>query len=104
MSTFYLLPPRPLLGEHFAGFLQTVFPGLSWDGPRNANLVETLASAVCQPDVFVVFREELPDGESLALALMDGFGAEAGDDVVEVRPGSRLGEWTTRRWRIGAAA
>jgi len=31
MSTFYLLPPRPLLGESFAGYLQTLFPGLTWD-------------------------------------------------------------------------
>ena len=104
MSTFYLLPPRPLLGEHFTGFLQKVFPGLSWDSLQHANLGEALGAEVCHPDVFVVFREELPEGESPALALVDGFGAEAGDEVVEVRPGSRLGEWMARRWRIGAAA
>jgi hypothetical protein len=48
----------------------------------------------------VIYREDLPREETAAQALVNGFGAEAGDEVVEVRPGGRPGEITTRRWRI----
>ena len=34
MATFYVLPPRPFLGEWYAGYLRTCFPGLDW--PRFA--------------------------------------------------------------------
>jgi hypothetical protein len=102
MSTFYLLPPRPLLGEQFAGFLQTFFPGLDWDTTARANLAELLGTTVSQPGVFVVYRDDLPSGEGPARALMDGFGAEPGDEVVEVRPGARPGSVTAHRWRLVA--
>jgi hypothetical protein len=46
-----------------------------------------------------VFREELPDGTTPADALRDGFGAEPGDEVVEVRVGG-----VVRHWRVGDAA
>src|SRR6516164_1696617 len=102
MSTFYLLPPRPLLGDWVAGCLRPLFPGLDWSGAAWTDLADTLAAAVSrQPDVYLVFREELPDGEDPARALADGFGAEADDEVIEVRAGSRPGEWTTRHWMLG---
>jgi hypothetical protein len=101
MSTFYLLPPRPLVGEHF----RPLFPDLAWTGAARAELADALAAVVGrQADVFVIYREELPDGEEPARALADGFGAEAGDEVIEVRAGSRPGEWTARRWRLQEAA
>jgi hypothetical protein len=33
-------------------------------------------------------------------ALVNGFGAEVGDEVIEVRPGGRPGEIIARRWRV----
>ncbi|MBI3409474.1 MAG: hypothetical protein HY040_14120 [Planctomycetes bacterium] len=35
MSTFYVMPSRPLLGRLFGDFLSSLFPGLDWstDGP-----------------------------------------------------------------------
>src|SRR5262245_43536364 len=105
MSVFYLLPPRPLVGEHFAGYLRSLFPGLNWDAPTRVNLADALASAATyHPDVYVVFREELPEGERVRQALVDGFGAEEGDEVIEVRAGSRPGELVARRWRVRLAA
>lgn len=99
MSTFYLLPSRPQLGERFASFLNTLFPGLDWSSVRWADLADALGSAAIQdPDVYVVFREELPEGEDPATALTDGFGAVSGDEVVEVKPGS-----APVRWRLGGA-
>ncbi len=105
MSTFYLLPPRPYLGEHFAGYLQTLFPGLHWDRAVWANLAEGLAAAAtCHPGVYVVYREELPEGEDPARALADGFGAEPGDEVIELRVAGRPDELAIRRWHINTAA
>jgi hypothetical protein len=101
VSTFYLLPPRPLLGERFAGFLQSLFPGLDWDCSMRLNLAEALGDAASShPDVFVVYREDLPEGDPPARALAEGFGAEAGDEVIEVRAGGSPGEMTARRWKV----
>lgn len=99
MSLFYLLPPRPLVAEHLASWL----PGLDLQGTARRELPDLLAAvAAGQSDVHVVFREDLPDGEDPGRALADGFGAESGDEVVEVRPGLRPGELTSRRWRVPA--
>ena len=97
MSTFYLLPPRPVLGQQFVRFLQGYFPGLDWDFANRAELAETVAGvAGRQPEVFVVYREDLPEGVALQQALVDDFGAEPGDEVVEVN-----GRYV-QRWRVGA--
>jgi hypothetical protein len=102
VSTFYLLPPRSLLGDRVADFLLTVLPGLDWDGAMRANLAEAVAAAAtAHPDVHVVFRDDLPAGESPAAALADGFGAESGDEVIEVRPAGSAGGLASRRWRVG---
>jgi len=101
MAVFYLLPPRPFLGDRFAAFLQTFFPGLAWEGETRLRLAEVYAAAlVDRPDVFIVYRDDLPEGEALGEALVDGYGAEPGDEVVEVRPGGRAGEVVTSRWKL----
>jgi hypothetical protein len=97
MSTFYVLPPRPLLGRHFAGFLQEYFPDLQWRADQHAALAEALAAtASSQSDVVVVFREDLPQGEEMPGVLLSDFGAEAGDEIVQVGPTA------LQRWRIGS--
>jgi hypothetical protein len=101
MSTFYLLPPRPVLGDRLATFLQAILPGLDWDGSMRSNLAEALGTAAtAHRDVYVVYREDIPAGETPARALTDGFGAEAGDEVIEIRPGARAGEFASRHWRV----
>ncbi len=101
MSIFYLLPPRPFLGDRFADFLQTIFPGLAWDSGSRMNLAEILGNtAGAHEDIFVIYRDDLPREGSTAQALVDGFGAEVGDEIVEVRPGSKTGEFISRRWRV----
>ena len=52
-------------------------------------------------DVYVVHRDELPHGAPPELALIDGFGATSGDEVVEVKPSGRPGEFHSRLWRVG---
>lgn len=101
MSIFYLMPPRPFLGDRFADFLQALFPGLAWDSSSRLSLAELLGDAVVKrDDVYVIYREDVPREMIPAQALRDNFGAEPGDEVVEVRPGSRPGEITTRCWRV----
>ncbi len=100
MSTFYLLPPRPLLADRFAAYLRLLFPGLDWEDRRPA-LTGALEAAVGEhADVYVVYREDLPDEQPLPQALADAFGAEPGDEVVEVHATGRPGEVSTRRWRM----
>src|SRR5262245_44718039 len=101
MSTFYLLPPRPALGDRLAGLLQPLLPGLDWDCVTRSLLADWVGQlAEAHADVYVVFREDLPDGEPTARALANGFGAAPGDEVVEVRLGPRPGELVTSRWRV----
>jgi hypothetical protein len=103
MSTFYLLPPRPRLGERLAGYLHALFPGLEWGSATWTDLADAIGSAAARhPDVYVIYGEELPEGPDLRQVLADGFGAEAGDEVVEVQPGTKPGDVTTRRWRLTA--
>ena len=105
MSVFYLLPPRPFLADHFAAYAGSLFPGLEWSSDHCADLVTALGDAVSgRPDTFVVYREELPEGDDALQALADGFGAEVGDEVIEIRPGPRAGELAVRRCRLGQAA
>ena len=101
MALFYLMPPRPFLADRFADFLQTYFPGLAWDSSAQTSLTDLLGDAAGERDgVYVIYRDELPCAESTPRALVDGFGAEAGDEVIEVRPSGRAGEVVTRRWRV----
>jgi hypothetical protein len=101
MAVFYLLPPRPYLGERCAGFLQTFLPGLDWDAAARTQLADLFGAALAgRPDVFLVHREDLAPDTTPSGALADGFGAEPGDEVVEVRPGAGPGELTTRRWTV----
>jgi hypothetical protein len=104
VSTFYVLPPRPFLEECLAAYLRPLFPGRVWTGAVSAELVNTLSTVVRDPGVYVIHREELPDGETVAQALADGFGAEPGDEVIEIRPGNKLGEWAALRWHLDYAA
>ena len=101
MAVFYLLPPRSLLAQHFVNYLQTIFPGLDWDAGTKSNLTEALESAAtCHPDIFVIYREEMPEEESTFQALVDAFGAEDGDEVIDIRAGADEGELVTQRWSI----
>jgi hypothetical protein len=103
MSIFYLMPPRPFVGDRLADFLQIFFPGLDWDIASRVSLAETLGEvAATRDDVYVIYRDDLPREEAPVQALVDGFGAEPGDEVVEVRPSGRSAEILTRRWRIEA--
>jgi hypothetical protein len=101
VSTFYLLPPRAQLGERFAAYLHTCFPGLDWPAPAWAELGDLLGATVGgRPDVYVVYRDDLPEDEEVEAALASAFGAEPGDEVVELLPAGKRGAADVRRWHL----
>jgi len=105
MSTFYLMPPRPVFAETLAQFLQTWLPGLSVPADAAAEVSDLLQIGLeKRATAFLVFREDLPDGADPAAALRDGFGAEAGDRVIEMRLGGRPGEAGARSWTAGSVS
>lgn len=102
MATFYLLPPRSCLEEALGTLLTRLLPGLplpveSWEA-----IADRVASAANWPaDVFLVPRDDLPDGEPVGEALSAAFGAEPGDRVVEVS--LARGPAATRSWVLAPA-
>ncbi len=98
MSTFYVLPPRPLVGRQLAQFLQGILPDLDWSDEHGVLAEAVAAAAGERPDVYVVFREDLPEGVPLPRALVEDFGAAPGDVVVEASGGR------AERWRVLTAA
>jgi hypothetical protein len=90
-----------LLGARLADYLETVFPGLGWSPSGGTELLEALSTVASRhPDVYVVHRDDLPAGEPPARALADAFGAEPGDEVVEVAADAGPGVMSSRRWQM----
>ncbi len=89
MSVFYLLPPRVVVADRLTRFLHPMLPGIDWDSHARFGLAEAIGTAAAgQKDVFVVYREDLSSGEPTGQALANGFGAEPGDEVIEIRLGT----------------
>ena len=107
MATFYLLPPRDCLEAAMTGVLARLLPGLPvpadvWD----LVLVQLAANSGWSKDLYLISRDELPDGEPIADSLRIHFGAETGDRVVEV-PLSRFtaaGTGSVRSWTLEPVA
>jgi hypothetical protein len=84
MARFYVLPSRPHLGRRFGQFLRQLLPGVDCAGREWSDLAEALGAALLtEPDIFLIFREDLPDGD-LDANLRRDFGADSGDEIVEV--------------------
>ena len=85
MSTFYVLPPREVAEHRLAALTEALLPGLPTGPHAWAGLVAALTAG---RDAYVVHREELPRLGDTLTDLIEGYGAEAGDRVVEVSGGS----------------
>ncbi len=84
MATFYVLPPRACLDDAVSALLARLLPGVAPPADAWERLAESVAAAL-PPDVYIVPRDDLPDGVAVGAALADGFGADEFDRVVEVR-------------------
>jgi hypothetical protein len=104
MAVFYVLPARPLLGECLARMLRPYVPGVAVSGEACSELVEALVAGSPDGDEsYVIHREDLPESDDLNASLRDGFGAEAGDQVVQVSIGARDTEPRVQIWKLKAA-
>jgi hypothetical protein len=85
MATFYVIPPRECLEQAVAEFLNRVLPGL----PTDPRVTESILAAVefeanRVDDVYLIHREDLPGLGRLDHDLREGYGAEPGDQVIEI--------------------
>jgi len=104
MSIFYILPPRTILGEVLAKLLRPMMPGLKISRETCIDLVEGLVADSPDADqTYLVHREDLPEGVDLNAVLRDGYGAEPGDQIVQVSVGTRVDEPRIDSWRLEAA-
>jgi hypothetical protein len=93
MATFYLLPPRACLEQAVGELFGKLLPGLPLPADAWDTLAHHLAVAAGWSDVFLVPRDELPEGDPGA-ALADACGAEGGDRVVDVSLTRPARVWT----------
>jgi hypothetical protein len=102
MATFYILPSRSSLEQSLSEVLSRLLPGLTlplnlWD-----IMVDRIAStAQWSDDVYLVPRDDLPEGNTIGEALSAGYGAECGDRVVEIH--SMRGPAIPRFWVLDEA-
>lgn len=85
MATYFLIPPRECLEQAVADFLTRVLPGL----PAEPAVTDALLAAVefeanRSGDVYLIHREDLPGTADPVSDLIEAFGAETGDKVVEI--------------------
>lgn len=104
MATFYVLPARPLFEQMMdrllAEWLPTV-PGPILPAEELTDLVRTHVER--KAEIFIVYRDELPEGVDLIDGLRDAFGAENGDDIIELHLASN-GQIRAKSLRLGLMA
>jgi len=91
MADFYVLPPRPVIGEEVAKLIRPYLPGMRITAADGVRLLEAVANSA-RTKAFLVHREDLPEGEELVKAVGDGFGAVDGDQIIHVSLGKQTGE------------
>jgi hypothetical protein len=101
MATFFILPPRACLEAALVAVFSRFLPGLPVPTDTWQAVIDILASEGDWPeDLFLIPRDDLPECEAVADALAVGFGAEPGDRVVEVNPGTGQG----RSWVLSGVS
>ncbi len=94
MATFYLLPPRACLERAVSDLFGKLLPGLPLPSDAWDILTQQLIPTSAWPaDAFLVPRDELPDGDPTE-TLVECYGAEPGDRVVEVSLSRPARTWT----------
>lgn len=100
MAVFYVLPPRAMVAERAGLEWSRMFPGLDVNEAVAAMLPYITDTLEERADVHVIFREDLVGEQDTMMELIDGFGAESGDQLVEVRWPEVTAVPSVRVWRI----
>jgi hypothetical protein len=101
MADFILLPPRPVIGEEIARLIRPYLPAVRLTASDCIRFLEIVVEAN-RGRAFLVHRDDLPDGEEVATAIRDGFGADTGDRIVQISVSNRVGEPRVRVLEVGA--
>lgn len=101
MATFYVLPPRECLEQAVADFARRVLPGVELPETLWEHFLEGVSEAPA--DAYFVHREDLPGSDDVLADLADAFGAEPGDEVVEIGLAVGAGPARVRRSAVPAA-
>lgn len=99
MATFYVLPPRPSMALVLAHFLREYLPGTR---PDMTGILELLRELPDRDEHYVVYRDELPDGDDITELVRDACGGEEGDEVIRISTGARMDAPRVRVSRIEA--
>lgn len=102
MATFLVLPPREVFEYSVNDFLGKVMPGFPIPDGMWERIVRDMTAGRDTSDsnpLFVLHREDLSD-EDVAESLVNGFGAERGDAVLEIDSPRQAGPGRSRTWRI----
>lgn len=102
MATFLILPPRELIEHAVCSFADRLLPGFSVPAGLWERFIDDLVTPFQQEStdsVFVLHREDLAEG-SVMESLVDGFGAEPGDRVIEIDSPRQAGPGAVRRWTL----
>lgn len=91
MAVFYVLPPRRVVAERWRHFWKSILPGAEIPPVPESYFDQLTDSLSCRPNTYLVFREDLPDATDVVGSLQDAFGAEVGDQLVEVRWSDPMG-------------
>jgi hypothetical protein len=102
MATFLILPPRELIEHAVCSFANRLIPGFAVPPGLWERFIDELVTPFEQEadgPVFLLHREDLAEG-SVGEGLIDGFGAEQGDRVIEIDSPRPQGPGAVRRWAI----
>ena len=96
MARFLILPAREIIEHSVAEFIGRLLPGHAVP----AGLWERIVRDVTENQAFVLHREELMEEGDVIDSLVQGFGAEPGDDVTEIEPIRANREGRSKTWQI----
>lgn len=102
MATFLVLPPRELLEHSVNDFLSKLLPGFAPPPGYWEQIIREITSVNDREStnpLFVVHREDLME-DGVSASLVNGFGAENGDYVIETDLPRASGPGRSRTWNI----
>jgi hypothetical protein len=101
MATFVVIPPRECLENALAEFVGRVLPGVKMSPAVSEAFLASLEfEANRNDDTYFVHREDLPGQRDTVGDLIDLYGAEAGDHIVEIGNAAGGKPATTRRCSV----